>query len=297
MVLAPSGSNDVFYTGRLTINDAGLEISSGAALNGNNYAGNINLLQFSGTNASLMGPGTIDGRGDIISGTARLVQAAHSNLYVEGGNGFNARGVSIHTPATRKNSDGIDIDSLTNASVINSDIEAGDDGIAIRANSGNVANVTIANTRLHGTHGLSVGGIDKNTVSNILFQNNYVYGNDLNGTLSTDANGINVKTEPCALTVSQVSYLNTCMFEVKHLIVLDTNYHTCTAGGRRSLSYRVVNGAYAPQSLPGAYAKIDGRNSSAPVNAWLANVSLNATAQSGDRYAYARTGGADITRW
>ncbi|TKC86066.1 glycoside hydrolase family 28 [Trinickia terrae] len=301
VVLAPSGSNDAFYTGSLTINGAGLVISSGTTLYGNSYSSSAQLLSFSGTDASLMGPGTVDGRGDLISGTPRLVQAsnisnfivynvtlaqaAHPNLYVEGGSGFTAWGVSIRTPATRKNADGIDIDSLTNATVTQSDIEAGDDGIAVKTNSGNISNVTVSNTKLHGTHGLSVGSIDKNTVSNILFQNNYVYGKDLSGTASTDANGINVKTGPCSLTVQQVSYVNTCMINVKHLVVMDTNYNTCTTGGSPSLSNIVVNGAYSTESVSGAYTKIDGRNSSYPVGAYLANVSLDATAQSGDQYA------------
>ncbi|CAJ0802582.1 Endo-polygalacturonase [Ralstonia psammae] len=302
VVLAASGSNDAFYTGSLSISGAGLVINSGVTLFGNDsYSSAANLLSFTGTNASLMGPGTVDGRGDIISGTPRLVQAsnitnfivynvtlaqaAHPNLYVEGGNGFTAWGVSIRTPATRKNADGIDIDSLTNATVTQSDIEAGDDGIAVKTNSGDISNVTVSNTRLHGTHGLSVGSIDKNTVSNILFTNNYVYGNDLSGTQSTNNNGINVKTGPCSLTVKQVSYVNTCMTGVKHLIVMDTNYNACTTGGSPSLSNIVVNGAYSTQSVSGAYSKIDGRNASFPVNAYLANVSLDATAQSGDQYA------------
>ncbi|NRO94635.1 glycoside hydrolase family 28 [Paraburkholderia sp. NMBU_R16] len=301
VVLAPSGSNDAFYTGSLTINGAGLVIGPGATLIGNNYASNANLLAFSGTHASLMGPGTVDGRGDLISGTPRLVQAskisnfivynitltqaAHPNLYVEGGNGFTAWGVSIRTPATRKNADGIDIDSLTNATVIHSTIEAGDDGIAIKTNSGNISNVTVSDTRLYGTHGLSVGSIDKNTVSNILFTDNYVYGYDLNGMLSTNDNGINVKTGPCSLTVKNVSYVNTCMIHVKHMIVMDTNYNSCTTGGSPALSNIFVNGAYSIQSVSGAYTKIAGLNSSYPVGAYLANINLDATGQNGDQYA------------
>ena len=112
-----------------------------------------------------------------------------------------------------------------------------------------------------------------------------MYGNDLSGTQSTNNNGINVKTGPCSLTVKQVSYVNTCMTGVKHLIVMDTNYNACTTGGSPSLSNIVVNGAYSTQSVSGAYTKIDGRNASFPVNAYLANVSLDATAQSGDQYA------------
>jgi polygalacturonase len=302
VVLAVSGSNNAFYTDSLTISGAGLVINSGVTLYGNNsYSSNANLLDFTGTNSSLMGPGTVDGRGDIISGTPRLVQAsnitnfivynvtlaqaAHPNLYVEGGNGFTAWNVSVRTPATRANADGIDIDSLTNATVTNSSIEAGDDGVAIKTNSANISNVTVSSNKLYGTHGLSVGSIDANTVSNILFENNYVYGDDLSGTASTDANAINVKTGPCTLTVKQVSYINTCIKQAKHLIVMDTNYNSCSTGGSPSLSNIVVNGVYSTESVSGAYTKIDGRNSSYPVGAYLANVSLDATAQSGDQYA------------
>lgn len=302
VVLAASGSNNAFYTGALTISGAGLVINSGVTLYGNkSYTSSSQLLKFTGTNASLMGPGTVDGRGDLLTGTPRLVQASnitnfivynvtlsqalHPLLYVEGGNGFTAWGVKIRTPATRANADGIDIDSLTNATVINSDIEAGDDGVAIKTNSGNISNVTVSNTKLHGTHGLSIGSIDKNTVSNILFKNNTVDGKDYSGTLSANANAINVKTGPCTLTVKQVSYINTCMINVKHLIMMDTNYNSCTTGGSPTLSNIFVNGAYATQSVSGAYTRIDGRNASFPVGAYLANVKLDATAQSGDQYA------------
>lgn len=300
--LVASGSNNAFYTGSLTIDGAALVVDTGVTLYGSNsYSANAQLLDFSGTNAALMGPGTVDGRGDIVSGTPRLVQASninnfivydvtlaqarHPNLYVQGGNGFTAWGVSIRTPATRANADGIDIDSLTNATVINSSIEAGDDGIAIKTNSGNISNITVSNTKLYGTHGLSVGSIDANTVSNILFKNNYVYGVDLDGNASTDANAVNIKTGPCSLTVKQVSYINTCIKQAKHLIVMSTDYNSCSTGGSPSLSDIVVNGVYSTQSVSGAYTSINGRNSSYPVSAVLANIDLDSTAQSGDQYA------------
>lgn len=300
--LIASGSNNAFYTGSLTINGAAFVIDSGVTLYGNNsYSGNAQLLDFSGKDAALMGPGTVDGRGDLIGGTPRLVQASnitnfivydvtlaqarHPNLYVQGGNGFTAWGVSIRTPASRHNADGIDIDSLTNATVINSSIEAGDDGIAIKTNSGNISNVTVANTRLYGTHGLSVGSIDANTVSNILFKNNYVYGVDLQGNASTDANAINIKTGPCSLVVKQVSYLNTCIKQAKHLIAMSTDYNSCSSGGSPSLSDIVVDGVYSTQSISGAYTSINGRNASYPVNAVLAHVDLDSAVQSGDQYA------------
>ncbi len=215
------------------------------------------------------------------------MQALHPNLYVEGGTGFTAWGVTIRTPATRKNADGIDIDSLTNATVTNSSIEAGDDGVAVKTNSGNISNVTVSNSKFYGTHGLSVGSIYANTVSNILFENNYIDSIDLNNNLTSDANGARIKTGPCNLNVQQVSFVNTCVINAKHLILFDTNYSACPSGipnGNPSLSNIVVNGFYSTQSESGSYTKIDGRSASYPVGVYLANVSVDMTKQSGDQY-------------
>lgn len=314
VVLTASGANNAFYTGSLAVNGEGLVIKSGVTLFGNtSYVANAQLILVTGTNASIFGPGVIDGRGDIYSGgkTPRLVQASgitnfnmanvtltqalHPNLYVEGGNGFTAWGITILTPSNRANADGIDIDSLTNASVINSTINAGDDGIAIKSNSGNISNVTVAGNRVYGSHGLSIGSIVSNTVSNILFSNNYVYGLDQLGTPisgAVDAQGIVIKTDPCQLNVQTVSYVNTCMTGVKHLIYMTTNYAACPTpnpakniiAGTPVVSNIVVNGAYATQSTGSPYSMFLGQ-SAAPLQVYLANVSVDATKQSGDAYA------------
>jgi polygalacturonase len=314
VVLAASGSNNAFYSNELTISGAALVINSGVTLYGNNsYSSKSELLDFTGTNAALMGPGAVDGRGDIISGTPRLVQAssitnfivynvtlqqaAHPNLYVEGGNGFTAWSVTIRTPATRANADGIDIDSLTNATVNQSSIEAGDDGIAVKTNSAAASNITVENTRLYGTHGLSIGSQTFDGVTNVLFNNDYVYGNDLSGNASTDANAINVKSDPdCGGPVNKVLYKNICITNAKHLIVFDTNYGSCSGTkGAPVYTNIVVNGAKSVSSVSGAYTRIRGQSSSNLINAYLANISLDATAQSSDQYAKVALDNSNIT--
>lgn len=308
LCLVVSGSNNAFYTGNLTISGAGIVIGKGVTVYGtSSYASaNSPLLTFSGSGSFLMGQGTagtdqgtVDGRGDILAGssTSRLVQGKDTqnftvynvtlkesifpNLYVEGGSGFTAWAVTIRTPATRHNADGIDIDSLTNASVINSSVEAGDDGIAVKTNSGNISNVTVRNSHFYGTHGLSVGSIYANTASNILFDSNWVSGTDLNGNVTANPNGLNVKTGPtCALTVQDVSYVNTCMKGLKHIIVLDTNYAACKSGspsGVPSITGVVINGAHSISPLSSAYTLFDGRDTSHKVEAYLANINLEGT--------------------
>ena len=314
VVLAVSGSNNAFYSNQLNVVGEALVINSGVTLYGNNsYSSKSELIDITGTNSALMGPGAVDGRGDIITGTPRLVQAnnannlivynvtlqqaAHPNLYVEGGNGFTAWSVTIRTPATRHNADGIDIDSLTNATVNNSSIEAGDDGIAVKTNSAAASNITVENTKLYGTHGLSIGSQTFDGVTNVLFNNDYVYGVDLNGNASTDANAINIKTDPsCGGPVNKVLYKNICITQAKHLIVMNTAYGSCSGTpGTPVFTNIVVNGAKSINSVSGAYTEIHGVSSSNLINAYLANISLDVTKQSSDQYAAVALDNSNIT--
>ena len=302
--LAVSGSNNAFFSELLTVTGESLQIDAGVTLYGGaTYSSGSYLVYITGSNSSLVGlgsgtsQGTIDGRGDILTGKTRLVEAVNANnlnvynvtlqqslypnLYIQGGNGITIWGVTILTPATRANADGIDLDSLTNATVTNSTIEAGDDGVAVKTNSAANSNVTVTNNRLYGTHGLSIGSVNYYTVSNILFLNNYVYGTDLQGNVSASANGIVIKSDPaCQTTVQQVTYQNTCLKGVKHLITFYTNYAgTCTNNvGSPVYSDVIVNGVYAANSISGAYSEFIGYSAAAPSNAALAYISLDLNA-------------------
>jgi polygalacturonase len=304
VVLAASGSDNAFYSGKLTVNGEGLVVNSGVTLEGNNsYESQAELILVTGTNSFIGGQGAIDGRGDIISGTPRLVQtsgtnnfiafqitlqqAKHPNLYMEGGSGATVDNVTILTPANRHNADGIDIDSMSDVSVLNSSIEAGDDGIAVKTNSGAASNITVKNTRVFGTHGLSIGTQTFKGVTNVLFSGDYVYGVDHNGIASTDANAINIKTDvDCGGLVQQVTYLNTCITQAKHLIVVNAAAESCTGtSGTPQFKNIVVNGVLAQKSVTNAYTRIAGFNSSNLAQVFLANVSLDVTAQNGDQDA------------
>jgi polygalacturonase len=304
--LAPSSTSNAFYSALLNVTGEGLLIDAGVTLEGDNtYSGQSELLNVTGANSSIMAfgtsgvnQGTIDGRGDLLTGSStRLVQtntannfiaynitlqqSIYPNLYIQGGNGATVWGVTILTPATRSNADGIDIDSMTNATVTNSTIEAGDDGVAVKPNNASASNVTVTNNRLYGTHGLSIGSIPRNTVSNVLFLNNYVYGTDLVGNISANANGLVIKQDPsCSTTVSQITYQNTCMKGVKHLITFYTNYSGSCSGsaGNPVFSNILVNGVLATNSISGAYSEFIGTSAAASSSVALANVSLDSNA-------------------
>jgi polygalacturonase len=297
--LAPSGTNNAFYSEQLTLNGEGLIIDAGVTLIGGASYNTVSgpLISINGANSSLMGPGTVDGRGDILANlksnrlvqtnsannfiayNVTLTQSIYPNLYISGGNGATVWGVTILTPSTRANADGIDLDSLTNATVTNSIIEAGDDGVAVKPNNATASNVTVSNNRLYGTHGLSIGSVPKFAVSNILFLNNYVYGADLSNNGAQNSNGLVIKQDPnCATTVSQVTYQNTCMKGVKHLILFYTNYNNTCSGSAGSpvFSNILVNGVLATQSVSSAYSDFTGYSAAAPSSAALAYVSLDA---------------------
>jgi len=314
VVLAVSGSDNAFYSAMLTVNGEGLVINSGVTLEGNtSYSSQAELVYVEGTNSFIGGPGAIDGRGDIISGTPRLVQtnsadnfiiydvtlqqAAHPNLYLQGGSGATVYQVTIRTPATRANADGIDIDSITNVTVEGSSVEAGDDGIAVKTNESAASNITVKGSKFYGTHGLSIGSQTMYGVTNVLFTGNYVYGKDLLGNASGDANAINIKTDKeCGGTVKQVTYTNTCITEAKHLIVTNTAYGSCSGNaGTPYFEDIVVNGVKSTSSISGAYTEINGYSSSYETQAYLANIDLDVTTQSGDEYAKVYLDNSNIT--
>ena len=169
MVLEPTTTSDAFYAGALTVNGEGLVVSSGVTLFGNNY-GTSQFISVKGDSAAIMGPGTIDGRADLgISGTPRLVNAKHitnftvynvtltqsgkMHLYMEDGSDVTVWGLTVATPANTKNTDGVDIDSLSDVTVTHSSIEDGDDGIVVKTNSAPAFDITVKDNLLYGIYG------------------------------------------------------------------------------------------------------------------------------------------------
>jgi polygalacturonase len=307
VVLAASGSNNAFLTGKITLAaDEALVINNGVTLYGNNsYNSQSELVYTASSNTGIYGPGKIDGRANVhtFSSTPRLVQtssannfisyditlqnAAHPNLYIQGGNGATVWSTTINTSPTQANADGIDIDSITNVTINASTITAGDDGIAVKTNAAAASNITVENTILYGTHGLSIGSQTFDGVTNVLFKNNYVYGKTSGGTASTDANAINIKTDQeCGGLVQQVTYQNTCIEYAKHLIVVNAAYGSCSGtAGTPQFKNIIMEGVFSKNSVSGAYEKLAGYNSSNLAQIYIAYADMDSNTQSGDEYA------------
>jgi polygalacturonase len=205
---------------------------------------------------------------------------------MEGGSGATVWGVTFRTPATRTNADGIDIDSIANVTVNDCSVEAGDDGIAVKTNSGAASNITVENSQFYGTHGLSIGSQTFKGVTNVLFKNNYVYGKDLSGNTSGSNNGARVKSDStCGGLTKQVSYINTCLYNVEHLIIVDAHYGSCSGtSGTPQFEDILVNGMTSASSLSGS-STFYGYNGSNLAQVYVANTNLDTSKQSSDEYA------------
>jgi polygalacturonase len=155
-----------------------------------------------------------------------LRDSPHFHVKLQSNNGFTAWGMKILTPYTARNSDGFDPTGITNLTVNQSVIGDGDDEIAISGSSA-ASNITFENLLLSSGHGLSVGSITKSGVSN-------VYANNINFSgQAADGNqaGLHIKSD-CGNggTVSNVSYNNVCIQNVKQPIVLDPFYNGASTG-------------------------------------------------------------------
>lgn len=312
VVLERSGANNAFYSGAQTLNGEALVVGYGVTLYGNNY-GTSQFLSGTGNNVGIYGPGAIDGRGDLITETPRLINvknfenftaayvtlehAAKMHLYLEDGTDVNIFGITIATPANTSNTDGIDLDSLSDATVFGSFIEDGDDGVAIKTNSAAASNITVAGNRFYGTHGMSIGSQTMYGVTNVLWEDNAVFGTDQWGNVSTDNNGINIKSDiECGGPVNQVTYKNTLLDGVKHLLIFNTNYGSCS-GTEGVPVYQdiVVDGVEAVNSQSGAYSEFEGYNAANPLELYLAHVHLDVTTQQDSQYAIVGLDDSNIT--
>ena len=266
------------------------------------------------------GQGSIDGRGDeSMLGTStswwtlakeaqsagsnqnvpRLIQVSNSNnftaydinllnspmfhLYYSNGTGFTAWGVHIETPATARNTDGIDIAGTTNATVYDSYIEDGDDGIAIKAGSAATSNVTIADSHFYGTHGISIGSETNSGVSNVLVENNTVDGEDSAGNVSGSDNGLRIKSDAAVGGyVHNIEYLDNCLQHMKAPLVFDTRYSSSSGSHIPNFSAITVEGAASVNSLSGAKNDLVGYSTSYPLGLYLSHVKLDATGSSAE---------------
>ena len=208
-----------------------------------------------------------------------LVNPGQFHVVFKDGNGFTAWGVRINTPATARNTDGIDPSGSTNVTIKDSYVSTGDDGIAIKGGSKASSNITIENNHFYGTHGISIGSETMAGVSNILVRNNTISGTDSFGNTSKEAWGIRIKSSPeNGGKVSKVTYLNTCITDAMGPVIFDTNYSNGKGSYAPYFTGITVNGLTAVKTQSGGRSSFAGLDAAHPLGVTLQNVQLDSTA-------------------
>lgn len=182
-------------------------------------------------------------------------------------NGLTAWGVTINTPATARNTDGIDPISSQNVTVARSNISTGDDNVAIKANpgSGVSRNMSFLNNTFGAGHGMSIGSETKDGVYDI-----HVNTLIMNGT----TNGLRIKSDPSrAGEVARVYYDHVTMTNIKNQIVMDTVYEN-KAGNTKAYWHDIFYNDV--RSTTKGVVTINGTNASKPLQATLKDVNLAA---------------------
>jgi polygalacturonase len=147
-----------------------------------------------------------------------LENAGAMHLFLKGTSNVLVNGITISSPASSPNTDGIDPASSSNVTIENSSISDGDDNIAIKAQFAGQpsSGITIKNCTFGSGHGLSIGndlggGVSGVTVSNVTF----------NGT----TNGLRIKsTRTTGGDISGVTYTGVTMTNVKYPIWISGYY-------------------------------------------------------------------------
>ena len=236
------------------------------------------------TNSGIMGDGSIDGRGGApllgqkdswwdlahiakvtdkqqsVPQIITLRQADNFTLYritlrnspnfhvaINQTNGFTAWGVKIMTPATARNTDGIDPGSSTNVTIAYSFIHTGDDDVAIKSGGSNPAShISILHNHFYTGHGMSIGSGTSGGVDHILVDDLTIDGAD---------NGIRIKSDRSrGGLVHDVRYRNVCIRNVKNPLLFTPKY--TTFGGNLLPVYRDITLSDIHIETPGIYTLV-----------------------------------------
>ena len=202
-----------------------------------------------------------------INGQGNLTSAKYNT-------NFTAWGLKLITPWTPHNTDGVDPTGVNNMSILNSILGDGDDEIAISGSSV-ATNFSFNNLLLPSGHGISIGSITTNTVSNVAVNNVNFSGQ------AADGNQIALRIKSyCGSggAVTNVNYNGVCVKNVATGLDLDPFY----ASGGGTTSCPSFGSAAAPiqynniyLTTPNAKINLQGLNVNTPSYVTMNNIYNN----------------------
>jgi len=230
-------------------------------------------------------PVLVEGNGvnDIAIYQVELENSPMYHVYIQNGHGLTVWGVEIDSPATARNTDGVDPVSESDVTIKDDMIQNGDDCVAVKSDQGTPSrNITVDDVHCYGSHGLSVGSQTAGGVYNVLFENSTLSGFDSFGNLSVSDTGIQIKTDANSGGLTRrVTYAGICMTNIKHILIFNPHY---SSGGTSvpTQSDIVLNGVVSTDSESGAYSIFEGFDAANPLQIALENVDLDNVTQDGN---------------
>jgi len=202
-----------------------------------------------------------------------LTDAAKQHLYYKNGGGLVVWGLRIDTVDTALNTDGIDFDSSAYGTVRDSSIQDGDDCIAMQTNNANDAHITFSHNQCFGTHGISIGSETTFGLEDILVEHNSISGVDANGTESSIAAGLRIKSYAgVGGKVTDVVYRDTAMTRLMFPIDIDPFYAAPTGTSEPWFAGVEIDHATETRSVPGAQSVLEGITPDLPLGLTLHDV-------------------------
>ncbi|MFT2749363.1 glycoside hydrolase family 28 protein [Clavibacter sp. Sh2036] len=208
-----------------------------------------------------------------------LVDAAMFHVSFHDATGFTAWGVRIQTPATARNTDGIDPAGATDVTIAHSYVSDGDDGIAIKGGTHASSHISIIDSHFYGTHGISIGSEVTSGVSDVLVTGSTVSGADAYGTASPSSAGVRIKSNPqVGGPVTGVTYRDVCLSRTLAPVLFDTHYAGGSGSAIPSFSGIVVDGVRAVDSPAKAVSTLAGYDDAHRLGVSLSRVAVDAPA-------------------
>ena len=192
-----------------------------------------------------------------------LRNAPGGHVSAHNADGFTAWGVTIDTPATARNTDGIDPGSSTNVTIAHCNIQNGDDEVAV-GSGGDIpsSHLSILDNHFYAGHGMSIGSGTSGGVNHMLVKNL---------TIDHTQNGIRIKSDPSrGGLVQQITYQNVCIRNATNPIVI-TPHYTDFSGDRLPI-YQQITLRNVEVLTPGNYI-FSGLDAQYPLGLTLDNVS------------------------
>lgn len=147
----------------------------------------------------------------------RLVNSPNFHLAMNHVEGITVWGITIDTPATARNTDGIDPGAATDVTIAHTTISTGDDNVAIKGgSSGGSHFISLIDNHFYAGHGMSIGSETSSGVSDVL-----VRGLTLDGTTS----GLRIKSDVSrGGLVKNVAFQDVILRNNRWPINFDTRY-------------------------------------------------------------------------